>query len=210
MIQNFIHVKKQALSKNTCDTLIQLFEQHKNLHVEGRMGGIKGANNEWKRDTEIPITPNFLVNQPNWKIPLRDAMNSLEQETISYKKEFSFETDNHGVSGLEGLANWRIYPVYNFQRYLPGEGFYAWHCESSDPRPVFLSRMLAWMIYLNDVPNAGTEFKFQNFATNAEAGTVVIWPAYWTHMHRGIISNTHNKYILTGWFNFLSESKNHF
>ena len=79
MIQNFIHVKKQALSKNTCDTLIQLFEDHKNLHVEGRMGGIKGANNEWKRDTEIPITPNFLVNQPNWKVPLRDAMNSLEQ-----------------------------------------------------------------------------------------------------------------------------------
>jgi hypothetical protein len=210
LMQDFIHIKKQALSRNTCDTLINLFEHNKNLHVEGHIGGVKDLHNEWKKDTEITISPDFLVKDSDWKVPLSDVMSSLSQETKFYKKEFTFHTDEHGVSGLEGLANWRIYPYFNFQRYLPGEGYYAWHCESSAPKPVFLSRMLAWMVYLNDVPDAGTEFKFQDLETDAEAGTIVIWPPYWTHMHRGVISNTHNKYILSGWFNFLNESKNHF
>jgi len=209
VIQDFIHIKKQAVSKNICDDLIRLFEKDKHLHVEGHIGGVRGANTEWKKDTEITITPNFLINNPEWKVSLSDTINSLLLEMKSYEKEFTFDTD-HGVSGLEGVAPWRIYPIYNFQRYLPGEGYYAWHCESSAPHPVFLSRMLAWMIYLNDVPNGGTEFKFQDFKTDAEAGTIVIWPPYWTHMHRGIISNTHKKYILSGWFNFLDESRNYF
>ena len=208
-MQDFIHIKKQALSRNTCDTLINLFEQNKNLHMKGHTVGAKGAKTEWKKDTEISISPNFFLKGSEWEVPLSNVMSSLSQETKFYKNEFSFDTDL-GVSGLEGLANWRIYPFFNFQRYLPGEAYYAWHCESSAPKPIFLSRMLAWMVYLNDVPDAGTEFKFQDFETDAEAGTIVIWPAYWTHMHRGIVSNTHNKYILTGWFNFLSESGNHF
>ena len=30
-------------------------------------------------------------------------------------------------------------------------------------------------------------------------GLTVIWPAEWTHTHRGIASMTQDKYIVTGW-----------
>ena len=58
------------------------------------------------------------------------------------------------------------------------------------------------MTYLNDVPKGGTEFYHQKIKTKAEKGLTVIWPSDWTHTHRGIISNTHEKYIVTGWLSY--------
>ena len=60
------------------------------------------------------------------------------------------------------------------------------------------------MTYLNDVEDKGeTEFVLQNLKVKAEKGKTLIWPADWTHTHRGIISPTQEKYIVTGWFNFM-------
>jgi len=32
---------------------------------------------------------------------------------------------------------------------------------------------------------------------------LVIWPAYWTHLHKGQISQSQTKYITTGWYNLI-------
>ncbi len=57
------------------------------------------------------------------------------------------------------------------------------------------------MIYLNTVTDGGGTY-FSNYDKTLDAvqGDVVIWPAYWTHHHRGIPSPTETKYIATGWF----------
>ena len=36
----------------------------------------------------------------------------------------------------------------------------------------------------------------------AEQGKGVIWPAGWTHPHKGVTPNIGNKYIATGWFEY--------
>jgi hypothetical protein len=60
------------------------------------------------------------------------------------------------------------------------------------------------MTYLNTVTDeGGTEWYHQNLKVNAEKGKTVIWPADWTFTHRGVPSPTQEKYIITGWFNFL-------
>ena len=59
------------------------------------------------------------------------------------------------------------------------------------------------MTYLNTVPNAGTEWLYQNYKTEAIKGLSVIWPSSFTHTHRGIISNDNEKYIITGWLNLI-------
>ena len=57
------------------------------------------------------------------------------------------------------------------------------------------------MLYLNTVTdNGGTYFPRQDTLTNAIKGDMIIWPAYFTHPHRGIVSETQEKYICTGWF----------
>ena len=61
-------------------------------------------------------------------------------------------------------------------------------------------RQLVYMLYLNTVKDGGdTEFIHQNIITKAEKGTMVLWPADFTHLHRGIVSPTEIKYIATGW-----------
>jgi hypothetical protein len=56
------------------------------------------------------------------------------------------------------------------------------------------------MLYLNDVDDGGTEFKYQKLILKAKKGNLVIWPAEFTHTHRGVVSKTKEKYIATGWF----------
>lgn len=200
---NFIHCKENAIREELCDSLIALFENNQELHTTGTTGGISKPNPKWKQDTEIGINPDFLVPGTEWYEPLKELLISLGEQITQYKKDYSFYTDEFGISGVDGIAPWQVNPGFNIQRYNPGEGYYAWHCETPNPIPQYSTRMLVWMVYLNDAPDAGTEFKFQNLTTPAKKGTVVIWPPYWTHFHRGVVSQTATKYIVTGWCNFL-------
>ena len=89
---------------------------------------------------------------------------------------------------------------YNIQYYPPGGGFKKLHCErGSEGRG---KRHLVFMTYLNDLPNGGTEFHYQNIKTEAKKGLTLIFPTDWTHSHKGVISKTHEKYIVTGWYHY--------
>jgi hypothetical protein len=99
---------------------------------------------------------------------------------------------------------WTIVEGVNIQHYRPNGGYKAWHCERGSIKPYEAARHLVFMTYLNDVTDAGgTEFSAQKLTINAEKGKTVIWPADWTHTHRGIVSPTQDKYIVTGWFSFI-------
>ena len=76
-----------------------------------------------------------------------------------------------------------------------------WHSESS-ARGV-CNRILAWTLYLNDVEEGGeTEFIYQHLRIKPKVGTVIIWPAGFTHTHRGNPPISGDKYIITGWIEF--------
>jgi len=86
------------------------------------------------------------------------------------------------------------------QKTTPGGGYHMWHYESSSFE--CSHRELVWAIYLNDMPEgeAETEFLYQRRRIRPTAGTVVIWPAAMTHVHKGNTVFTKDKYILTGWY----------
>jgi prolyl 4-hydroxylase len=92
----------------------------------------------------------------------------------------------------------------NIQLYKPGEGYPVWHTERANVTLPMVNRHLVFMTYLNDVNDKGeTEFYHQKLITKARKGVTLIWPADWTHTHRGIVSPTEEKYIITGWYNFI-------
>ena len=101
---------------------------------------------------------------------------------------------------LNLLDKWSIRDNYNLQKYSPGGGYHILHCENYNTGN-HRTNILAWMYYLNTVREGGGTY-FSNFdlTVNAEEGRLVIWPAYWTHFHKGIVSKTYDKYIATGWF----------
>jgi hypothetical protein len=96
-----------------------------------------------------------------------------------------------------------VLPIFNLQRYAHGEGFRQWHCdwtigdEATEP----VHRVLAWILYCNSVPEAGTEFHWQQHHEDAERGKIVIFPAGPSHIHRGRVTQEQSKTIATGWIN---------
>jgi hypothetical protein len=96
-----------------------------------------------------------------------------------------------------------VNPIFNLQRYAPGEGFRSWHCdwtttgEATEP----IRRVLAWILYANTLPEGGTEFHWQEHHEEAERGKLLLFPAGLSHIHRGRVSHSHSKTIATGWIN---------
>lgn len=107
----------------------------------------------------------------------------------------------HYVSVYDQLKNAKLIAEDNkMQKTSPGGGYHVWHYENSGFG--YHARELVWIIYLNDMPDgeAETEFLYQRRRIKPTAGTVVIWPAGMTHVHKGNTVFTKDKYILTGWF----------
>jgi len=96
-----------------------------------------------------------------------------------------------------------VNPIFNLQHYRPGEGFHRWHCDwtttAEDTEPI--RRVLAWILYCNSLPEGGTEFHWQDHHVEAERGTLAIFPAGLSHIHRSRVSQEHSKTIATGWIN---------
>ena len=84
-----------------------------------------------------------------------------------------------------------------FQCSRPGEGYHAWHFENNGDVPY---RKLVTMLYLNSVTEGGeTEFLYQKRRIKPQQGRLVIFPAGFTHTHRGNPPLSGDKYILTSW-----------
>ena len=128
----------------------------------------------------------------NDKTLTSDLLSScLKYHIEKYKKDFP---------DINKLPPWRCTSVYNVQKYNPKDGFYKSHCEVTDKLSSI--RILVWMIYLNTLQDGGTLFPTYQTGIRAKQGRLVIWPSYWTHMHKGQISPTETKYIATGWYEF--------
>ena len=188
---NFIKQYKNCLDPFTCREIIAKFELDKYLHGLGETSN--GLVPEHKSSTEITVNYK-LFHKSDWNDIITKIFLSLQSGLSEYKKQFSVDNE----IGINSIARWKMEDEFNIQRFTPGEGFKAWHCES--PNLKSSNRVLVWMFYLNDVDDGGTDFYFQDFTCKAEEGKLVIWPPDWTHFHRSQVSHTKTKYIITGWF----------
>lgn len=178
-MNNFI--EEYYIDEKLCDSIIDYF--HSNKCFQGEIGGKVQLN--VKNSKDIPIQPddNFY--------PFGDYRNYLQSFLDQYTEKYDM---------LKGYARFNINTTYNIQYYEPGGGVYDWHNERMGiPHS---NRVLVFMTYLNDVEDGGTEFKYYNLTTKAKKGLTLLWPPDFTHTHRGQISNTSIKYIVTGWFEF--------
>ncbi len=108
---------------------------------------------------------------------------------------------SHYIYKYDSLRNTGLISTdIKVQKTPPGGGYHIWHHENANLDHA--ARELTWMIYLNDMPDgeAETEFLYQRRRIKPTAGTVVIWPAGYTHPHKGNTVMTEDKYILTGWY----------
>ena len=172
-----------------CDELIEYFRQSPEK-LEGQIGHDHKVNKEIKDSLDLYIEPHELSHPL-----LRKYLINLSAITERYMEKYSAARD---------VQRWGITENINIQYYRPGGGYKRWHCERIGKASPGVNRHLVFMTYLNDVfDEGGTEFLYQKIRTAPRKGLTLIWPTDWTHLHRGVVSPTEEKYIITGWFDFL-------
>lgn len=125
----------------------------------------------------------------------------MEQYKTQIQEVIGFYMETY-ADCFNGFAAMTMEEPFNIQKYTPGNHYSTWHCENNGHK-AFEKRVLAFMTYLNDVEDGGeTEFLYSNVKSKPKKGKTLVWPAYFTHTHRGLPAKTEEKYIVTGWVQF--------
>jgi hypothetical protein len=183
---NFIGVYPNAASDEYCDRMIQRWEDlnsGKLASASLRMDGV--------------VTNENAINRKDYAFFFDTAAADLATETYGVLNEcLPRYIDTH--PSLEHFD--MISKHVKVQKTPVKGGFHKFHCEQQGLKDTL--RLLAWTIYLNDMPDGEAETEYLEYGTKvpAKKGTVCIFPAAWTHTHRGNPVYSHDKYIATGWY----------
>jgi hypothetical protein len=187
--KDFIGIYEKVLSKERCQEIIDKIEGFINTNPSE----IQDGNNQFK---------NKDVGRKDYSIFASKIFGGITSEVNeilnvhinAYANEFFI---------LRNLGHIRSDEV-KLQKTPPRGGYHVWHCEHGVGKG-YSDRVLAWTIYLNDIPEGEgeTEFLWQGIKIKPKAGTLCIFPASFTHTHRGNPVYSCDKYIATGWYNFV-------
>jgi len=178
--ENYIRVYEDVLTEEDCQRVIDAFEKSitgpeviDNKQVYGGSGVIRN---------DLAI---FF--DERWPQAHSEIHERLRAHVTNYVKEFPI-IDSMPIGSMHTKV----------QRTMPGGGYHTWHCEHNNQMH---TRVLVWVLYLNEVEGGETEFLNQNLRVAPKPGRLVLFPAYWPWAHRGNPPLSGAKYIATGWFN---------
>lgn len=202
MQDSLIRVYKNAYTDEFCDKVIDTWESLTKSKEEK-------DNHDW---SEVGLRRDKAI-----------FMDTTNEETSEVENSLRGEVNSGVVRGLMPKVESYLKDVGIFnevyctvtgvkvQKYdhTRGGGYYAFHSEQSSKTENYLSRLLVYTVYLNDVPEGEgeTEFLNQGFRYQPSKGDLVIFPAFFTHIHRGNPVYTVDKYIATGWLNWTNPTE---
>jgi Rps23 Pro-64 3,4-dihydroxylase Tpa1-like proline 4-hydroxylase len=187
---DFIGTYKDVFEDGFCEHIIAEFER------------IRATGAGWTRQESEPATrlekADKALNILNHATELFN--NSRIEDVFFSGLQKCFESYRETFSQLK-----HVNVVANYmkvQKTSPAEGYHVWHSERAHGRD--RERVLVYSLYLNDLPEKDggeTEFLYQKLRVKPEKNKLIIWPADFTHVHRGNppLGET-DKYIVTGWF----------
>lgn len=182
------------IKKKTCDDLIKFFDKSNNKEP----GNVYKEKGEKVVDKKVKDSIDLTIFNDE-DVAVQNYLDQLKIVCNKYKKKYTY-SDKH-------QNPWGVVEPINIQKYKKNGGFKVFHSEK-DGSPITSKRHLVFMTYLNDVEDGGTEFLHYGIKTKAQKGLTLIWPTDFTHQHRGIVSHTKEKYIVTGWYNFIDDQSN--
>ena len=172
-----------------CDRLVAYFEGNAGAQKPG-FAGAGFVDTSVKQSRDITVMPKDMA-KPENRI-FGEYFQQLNQCFWDYLDQWRF---------LKTFLETAHIGNFNIQKYNDGDHFAGLHSERTALSHAH--RVLVWMTYLNDVAAGGeTEFPHFGLRVRPARGKTLIWPAEWTHAHRGCKVEQGPKYIITGWMHF--------
>ena len=190
--KDFIGVFSDVYPDGFCEHLIAEFDRSQTLGAGTDRQNSEGAEKHRKDDYQIFCNGKNINFEPFESRNTVDFFfDGLQRCFEEYSNEYSV-IKNIDVNSRE----------MKMQKTSKGGGYHVWHAEQGNGDQA--RRGLVYMLYLNSLPieaNGETEFLYQQRRINPVENTMVLWPAAFTHAHRGNpVYGENSKYIITGWF----------
>ena len=181
---NFIQRHDNLLTRKECTDVIEWIPKNLGMNPDVNK---KWSGYDYCDIMDVGENPHKCFSPPSLR-PLLRAITILKD---SYIKNFP-EVDRINPWGLQYVR---------FKHWQPGYSYSKWHSEHEAER-ISAVRMMSFLIYLSD-NDSYTEFRrYRN--VRIKAGRGILFPAYFTHEHRGSICKKGlDRYILSGYFAFL-------
>tara|TARA_R110001592_G_scaffold137859_2_gene356185 strand:- start:228 stop:782 length:555 start_codon:yes stop_codon:yes gene_type:complete len=179
-------IGRYECSLELCDEIIQYYNENKELHQQGVAG--------YNVDKLTKDSVDLLIEQPNIPIIFEKYQSHLFDCLQNYSEKYD---------SLKTISSFGLTEQYQIQKYPIGGGFKDWHQERDGSFNYSIKRILVFMTYLNDLDDGGTMFRHLNLIEKAEKGKTLIFSADWFHNHKGQISQTKEKTIITGWYSHI-------
>ena len=195
--EDFIGIFETSID---CRIFLEYFERCKEVGLVGKRGaGISKGKTPANYYTDSGVSINYLSNY-NHSDEVTTFSAKRADKPVAYFLDYldkcltMYQTKYESVLTYSGLQH----NYFNIQRTQPSEGYHVWHHEHGPGTGIH--RVLVTMLYLNDDFEGGeTEFLYQSLRVKPKAGTFLIWPAAFTHTHRGNPPIGGDKYVVTGW-----------
>jgi hypothetical protein len=185
----FVQAFPNMLGKEYCRIIIERFEQD-DRREPSTVGRLDKRIDEGRTGTILFLNDTMA----EWKDVVVQTHTAVEKAVREYAAQFP-ALAGHSASGRVGCRYPRI------ERVDPGQGF-DWHADNANAETA--ERVLACLLYLSDIDDGGhTEFEHQNIKVKPEAGKVVVFPPFWTHLHRGASPGTGAKYTMSFFWAYL-------
>ena len=127
--------------------------------------------------------------------------NYIDFSFDAYWKEKIFNLLNEYIKKYDGIniiEKWTMGNI-RFKHFPKNYSFNNWHCEHTKFHP---NRVISILIYLSD-HKEGTEFYHEKKTIESKAGRAIMFPASWTHVHKGQKTNR-DRYILSVYGSYIN------
>jgi len=191
-MDGFIRVNRNAFSHEFCNKVIDYFN-------EAEEGGLVIDRQSHDQVPKL-LKQDLAKFIPEQSFPFSHTSKEIltEFNDVFWGKCYAEYANQYDI--LSSCDAHKSYTI-KIQKTRPGEGYHVWHAENTCRE--HSNRLLTWTVYLNDEFEAGeTEFLYQHYRYKPNKGDCVIFPAAFTHTHRGNPPIGGDKYIITGWIEF--------
>lgn len=179
---HFIEMYLDTIPRDACEDIIARFEADPE----------KGPSRTARRVNPAVRTGTMLIpgDRPDWQEVTALVETAIRGRLAQYVEKYQSlrilaQPERSFLSG----------PV--IERIEPGQG-YEYHIDAGPANTS--DRILSILIYLRDIDEGGfTEFPYQSLRTVPRAGALLLFPPFWTHLHRGVTPTSQIKYNISNY-----------